>query len=445
MGFGIAGAALWGKKQAEAEATLRKAHPDEPWMWKEDWRDGRIRARSKAQLVGVGAFALFWNLISSPVAFLVPGEVSQGNRLALLGLLFPAVGIGLITWWVVLLLRWRKFGHTTFEMTRLPGVVGGPLEGRIDTRVQAPPEVGFVLTLSCIRRITSGSGDSRRTRERVEWQDRRVVPPGQVELGPAGVRVPVRFGIPYEQPPTDPDESDNRVLWRLELEADLPGIDYAASFEIPVFRTAESDAGFIAEDVILDSRPLEPSAGRQECLLRRGITVEELPAGGRRFTFQAARQPVAATGLTLFLVIWGGATWLTWHLGAPLIFPALFGLFELLLIYVALDLWLSVRRVEVTPGALAWQGGLLGLGPRRVLAADRVAEIRPDRGMQAGKRLLYRIEVEGHDGKERVIAKQIDDLSLARRLVEEMESRLGITSRREAGQEPTRSGNPTRA
>lgn len=438
VGFGLIGAAMWSKEHAGAEERLRQAHPDEPWMWQEDWRDGRIRARPRAQLLGVGVFALLWNLISSPVAFLVPAEVSGGNHLALIALLFPVVGIGVASWWAVLFLRWRKFGHSTFEMARLPGIVGGPLEGRIHTRVQAPPETGFELTLSCVRRVTTGSGDDRSTREKVEWQDRRVVPPEQVGVGPGGVWVPVRFGIPWEQPPTDPEESDDRVLWRLEIEADVPGVDYAASFEIPVFRTAESDEGFVAEEpggregLAPAARALDPASGRQATLVRRGITLEELPSGGRRFTFQAARQRGTALAATFFLVLWSGATWLTWHLEAPLLFPLVFGLFELLLIYGVLHLWLSVRRVQVTPGTLAWQGGLLGLGRRHVLRADRVAEIGPDRGLQVGNRLLYRIEVRDREGRERVLASQIDDLSLARRLAEAMKRRLADAPGRSA-------------
>jgi hypothetical protein len=68
------------------------------------------------------------------VLLIFPKEFfDKGNKLAVLGLLFPAVGAGLLVWAVRATLRWRKFGSSTFEMTTLPGVIGGPLRGTIHT------------------------------------------------------------------------------------------------------------------------------------------------------------------------------------------------------------------------------------------------------------------------------------------------------------------------
>ncbi len=39
------------------------------------------------------------------------------------------------------------------------------------------------------------------------------------------------------------------MIWRLVVTADVPGIDYSATFEVPVFRTVESDTPLTAEEL----------------------------------------------------------------------------------------------------------------------------------------------------------------------------------------------------
>ena len=70
-----------------------------------------------------------------------------------------------------LMLRAAKYGHSTFEMAAVPGVVGGSLAGivRVPRRVKA--DDGFELTLSWLK--TEKSGDSSTTR--VVWQDDRSI------------------------------------------------------------------------------------------------------------------------------------------------------------------------------------------------------------------------------------------------------------------------------
>ncbi len=72
------------------------------------------------------------------------------------------------------------------------------------------------------------------------------------------------------------------------------------------------------------------------------------------------------------------------HLGAPLLFPIVFGLFDLLLLWGVLELWFSGRRVEVARRELSFSGSLLGLGRRRTVSAEEIAgfkvirECRPE-------------------------------------------------------------------
>ena len=98
--------------------------------------------------------------------------------------------------------------------------------------------------------------------------------------------VPVRFPIPPDALPCDDRNSRDTVLWRLEVAADVPGLDYASAFEVPVFRTAESDRPRTEEEAAAARAIAEQVAHFQpgpECRIqvtrnRRGTEIV-FPAG----------------------------------------------------------------------------------------------------------------------------------------------------------------------
>ncbi len=124
--------------------------------------------------------------------------------------------------------------------------------------------------------------------------------------------------------------------------------------------------------------------------------------------------------LTLFTLLWTGFTALLIHLDAGCLFPVIFGFFNLLLLLGVLDLWLEKRRVECRPEELVLSGGILGLGKTRRIPRSAITSIRPVRGMQSGKKLFYRVVVETSDGKSHLAATKLENLSVARKVIEEM-------------------------
>ena len=150
------------------------------------------------------------------------------------------------------------------------------------------------------------------------------------------------------------------------------------------------------------------------------ITKEWLREGGYALNFPPARHKGAAAALTFFTLLWTGITALLIYLDAGLLFPIIFGFFNLLLILGVLDLWLERRRVECRPEELVLSGGILGLGKTRHIPRSTIAGIKPVRGMQSGKKLYYRILVETVDGKSHLAATKLGNLSLAKRVIEEM-------------------------
>jgi len=242
IGFGLLGVALRGRARAAEVERLKAEHPDQPWLWRPDWAAGRIEGSSRRSMFAVWGFALLWNVITAGVVppVVIQEYVEKRNRLALLALVFPAVGIGLLIWAVRLTLRYRKFGVSIFRVAQVPGVTGRKLYGVILTNTYVRPDDGFGLTPNCVNRVTTRSGGESSTRERILWQEeRQVTETGHV--GRTATAIPVSFRLPLNARETDASDPSSEILWRLEARASVPGVEYHAGFEVPVFRTPASE------------------------------------------------------------------------------------------------------------------------------------------------------------------------------------------------------------
>jgi hypothetical protein len=243
VGFGLMLGGVAARRQERVRAALAAAHPDSPWMWKADWAAGRIVASTKTAMWATLAFAVFWNLVSAPLWFFLPGEIVQKrNFLALVFMLFPALGLVLVACAAYCVLRWWKYGESVFQMAEVPGHIGGQLAGVVRTSAKVRPEAGFHLSLRCVRRITTGSGKGRSTTEKVLWEDQQTVMHELLEDEPDVSAIPVVFPVPGDCQPSDDSDPNDQIVWRLKASAKVPGIDYSATFEVPVFEVAQSDA-----------------------------------------------------------------------------------------------------------------------------------------------------------------------------------------------------------
>ena len=231
--------------ELEKQQEERKSrNPDEPWLWREDWAAGLIKD-SNLSLFPVWFFAVFWNLISMPYAFFVlPILILENRYYSALGLLiFPLVGTGLLIWAIRTTLRRDKFGTSVLKLETLPGVIGGHLKAVIRIPTALLLEEGPVLMLTCIKQTHSGED----TNEEILWQEVQVIPKDRIKTDWRGSSIPFTFDIPYQVKETDREDMDmdNAILWYVEASASVPVVDYRAQFEVPVFRTQESDPEFV--------------------------------------------------------------------------------------------------------------------------------------------------------------------------------------------------------
>jgi hypothetical protein len=399
VGFGGIAAALTGRRKLKEQAALAASHPDSPWLWRPDWASGRVIDSSRATMFTAWVFAAFWNLVSFPTGFLgVRTAIQEGKPAALLAVLFPLVGIGLVVWAMRATLRYRKYGVSRLELSTIPGVVGRTLTGMVRAPASMQPADGFQVTLTCVRRVTSQRGKNSSTSESIIWQDERRVAGEPTRTSAAmETHIPVAFRLPADAQPCDETNSNNRVLWRLRLLATVPGVDYEAQFEVPVFRTSASDQPLSTEEERITRDPIAGADYEQPADSRIVVTTNRR---GTEVLFPAARNPGAATSLTFFLLLWLGCIALQIYFRAPLLFPVVTGLFGLLILFGVLDLWLTVSRVTVDAGILTWASGYLFPGRERTLQASEIADVIASIGMQAGTTVYYDVTVVRKNGKK---------------------------------------------
>ena len=380
-GTGIILAGVHGRRQARERQRLQAQHPEQPWLWYPQWNDGVVQEETSKALWVAGFFTLVWNLISVPLPFLLWDEIAtRGNYAALLGLLFPVVGIGLIAWTVRSYLAYRRWGRARLALDTFPGVPGGQMAGMLHLPGALPAGTRLEAKLSCIRRRTSGSGKNRSTREEVLWQDQQRL---RLERHHVldGTRIHLAFPIPGDQPATNDADPSDRILWRIHLNADVPGVDFDASLEVPVFATGQSAA---PRDAPL---PVASDAAEPAHWQGTGVVVSYGP-GGREFYFPPARHRGMALVVSLVTLVFGGATALLWSADAHFM-AIVFGLFALLLAWMTLTAWLMRSRLTVSSGQLRLKRGMTGLGGWHDHPAGTLSGIGAKGGSTFGRTRYY--------------------------------------------------------
>jgi hypothetical protein len=325
---------------------------------------------------------------------MLPGELEKGNHLALIGLVFPLVGIWLLVRAGRFTLQRRRFGDAVVQLETLPGVVGGQLAGTLLIPAGLPSDAQMHLRLLCMRRWRTSGSDSS-PGESIEWQDE--APPARVLSAGGAAGVPFSFTIPAGLRPTDPESGGTGIFWRLSASARLPGVDFESDFEVPVFPAPGGPAAGGAEAAQRAGSAPDgvPGVSRDVAgvALPDGVSVAPGPGGGTEFTFHRWRNGRAALGIAAFAALWTGFTALLIHLGAPLVFPLVFGAFDILLLWFLLHMWAGETRVTVDDSGVLIHPRFPLSGSSTALPPGRITDVRLRIGMQSGASVYYNLEL----------------------------------------------------
>ncbi|MEO8030926.1 MAG: hypothetical protein ABJC74_07120 [Gemmatimonadota bacterium] len=420
IGVGLIIGSSKARKLAEQKAARVAAAPGQPWLWREDWASRRVEDRNRFASMGLWVFALLWNLIALPVsiAFLSQG-IDPEQKAAWLILLFPLIGLGLLAGAIHASMRAHRFGRSVLELVAVPAPIGREIAGRIRVPHAFDATEGVTLTLTCSRVVVRQNGKNTSTTTTILWQDEQQIPGVGRDSGSA--TIPFVMRIPAEALATDESDSRNKVVWQLGASAVLAGVDYDASFEVPVFHTAESDQAAPAELVAREQQAIaeyQPPANAPFRITERPTAVE--------VDFPMARNVGVAAGITGFTLIWSGVVAMLFSAHAPVLFRIVFGGFELLLLWMVLWAWFGHATLSADSSGLAV---LTGVGPwagTTRYAPTEIRRIAPKVGMTAGNRAYYDLQLTLTDGSSRSAASGLRDLRSAEWLASRLSAAMGL-------------------
>ncbi len=406
----------YAKRVAAREAVRAVEHPNEPWRWRDQWQSNTLTSRGRSGAWVITGFAAFWSLLSAPLMVVIPDAVrNDGNHLALIGLLFPLIGVGLIAAAIVAWRRQRRFGDTTLTLATMPLSLGASTAATLDVRSPLPPGTELRVTVSNVRRRKTGSGKNRSTRESVLSQDeQRVALPGGTS---ASHSVPLTLRVPTEGKESDWHNGDDQILWRVGVAADIPGVDLAATFEIPVIGRAEAPAATAAVDRARDTALDWAATG----------VVHTVTANGHTFTFPAMRHKGLVLKLALMALAFGGiGSWL-WHGGLSSLAAGVLLLLGAVLALAALHSATYRSQLNVGSGRLDFRRGWLWLGAARRLGAADVKALRRDSSLSINDRRYYDIVADLNGGGRLKLANSLAGNRETGALIDHLASLTGLS------------------
>lgn len=399
------------------------------WQARTEWVDNRIRSNARSMLWFAWGFAVFWNAISSPIPFILPAELEKGNQLAWIALVFPLVGLGLLTWAIRRTLNWRRFGTTLLEMDPFPGAIDGDVGGSVELRLRFNPKYRFRVTLTCNHVYTRRTKDGTETVRDAKWQDEQLA---EVQPGMHGTRLRLLFQPPGDLP--ESSEGDNSWYeWQVHIAADLPGTDFDRSWEVPVFK----DAGPQSARAKIEPRPFEAGPlDPQDKVVR----IRETGAGLELY-YPYLRNPGMALGTLVTGGFFVGFAWL-FHAageadGMSVLFIGLFTVAGVLIIIGGLYLLGNALHVTAGRQGLSVVRKIFGFRFARHVAADDITGIEKTIGMQSRQgtrtRAWYRIQAHTRDGRKITAGSGITGASRVDVIIDQMRKALDLTELSAAG------------
>jgi hypothetical protein len=368
-GLGLMAGIIYARRQSRKEDNRQECHPNEPWLWKEEWASRRIPSSRDSLGWGLGIMAVFWNLLLIPLVPMLLREFEKKRDWRILiATLFPIIGVALLAAAARSAIRSLKYRRAFFEMNSACGVIGGKLAGVI--HLSSPILAGGpgVIRLSCVEKDSRGDNSSTS----ILWQDEKVVGDQHFRFG----YLPVDFTVPYSCRESSRGSASVTIHWTLTVTAPTAGVDFRAEFEVPVFTTESSDPA-ISEEAAAREQRIQSGVRYPRS---RGIRVVPTPVGAE-FFFGPARNIGSALVATLVAAVWGGLTFVLFRVGAPAPVVVFLGVIEVLILYGVLRSWLGTDWVAVNRMEVRWKRGLLGAGRVRYVAVEDMRDFKCQIGM----------------------------------------------------------------
>ncbi len=171
-----------------------------------------------------------------------------------------------------------------------------------------------------------------------------------------------RFDVPADLSEADADRSDDSyIIWRLNLKADVPGIDIDRDYDIPVYATAQESAqlsNFSIEQARTEQRKIDNSEIERLFEIEQGVS-------GKTMFFPMGRNLMAGLSALLFGSIFAGIGWFLLTKESSYFMGGIFGLVGVIILVSAFYFVLNSLEVIKDGGELRTIRRVFGIPIRR--------------------------------------------------------------------------------
>ncbi len=437
IGLLIMGGAVYAATKLKHDDEDKAAHPDSPWLWRQDWAQSRVYGQQNNRAAALWVATIVVACVTLPwISIALHPDAHKAAPplifFLVLGSFAPLTAISAI----MATIRRERYGKTYFEFDSLPISPGKKLTGRIELHLASGAQHGIEVRLCCVRRITTGSGKEQSTHDEILWEQEQNVPSNLLGFGTLGTSVPVSFDLPADAYESNSDNPRDKVLWLLRAKADVPGVDFKEEYELPVFRTAASPAPSPSTNSIsvfttafgATAAPVFSMQAENEPVQRPAKTSAVISTdwNGTQIYFPPLRNPASTLALFAITTAWTAVVYFLLHSKAPILFAIVFGGVDILLVGILFSAVLSSTRITLAGNTLTVCKSFLGVPRTKAFPFSEIAEIHPYSGLQQGTNTFYGLRLTTKSGLKLNLANGIADRQEARWLVSQIESAAAL-------------------
>jgi hypothetical protein len=246
LGLSLLASEVARRLRAARARRLGLAGVGQPWLADHRWdprgaQDDTFRRalRNLAGALLIGLFLVPFNWL----AFGPGGELPAMGRVffGLVTGLFDVLVVGLFGYGLYLLARRATYGSSFLRFQSFPFLMGRPMAANLRLGRRVPGDRPLVATLRCVEESWENRGsESASTVCYQLYADSRAIAPPFARTG-EGWEASLGFKLP-ELPIGTRLAARPPRYWELEVRSEGPGVDYAATFLVPVYEQPSTRA-----------------------------------------------------------------------------------------------------------------------------------------------------------------------------------------------------------
>ena len=221
--------------RARRARRLRSEYPHEPWRWERTWPQTLSDEGGRELVHGVLVPVVF-GLFLAPFHWI--GLTQEGAGIFLVAaLLFDLVLLAFLVKALYLALRYVRLGTSRLVLSRVPCLLGEPLEAVLTPPRPIPGVQSLELTLRCVEERTEVQRRGGKTTHALaHYALHTQLFTVEASALAEGRAVPVSLSLPSDVPELATClTAEAPRYWELECRAARPGLDYRAVFLVPVY------------------------------------------------------------------------------------------------------------------------------------------------------------------------------------------------------------------